>query len=858
MGDRDRGFDAFASYATDPDYRTVRVVERFLESLHTRGGVRKAKLAPLRICVDGSDFSLPKIDRGGADDPVHAILKSYLAVSAHLILFCSRGAATSSRVDQELAFFLEQGRAEDILCVVTEGADPVGHPEEIFSRRAIDAGLHRVPWYDVRGLRGPAAKGWVKVRDAEDEMVRLAAHLWSETAGAIYPSWQRARARTRRLTTLAVSLITAAALAGGAALMYVNSDRYAATQVMTHRPAGVAPTPNRVAALAASGAFEEAERDIAEMTDSGNQALALFRLANEMAASHPEQAKALYRRVLTIGKIGYGNVSKADVIVHSILAGVERPSIDAFIKRLDPLIDSPVVGWAVEDLAKRGRIDDAVSLAGDDPGTLLLAARAVADREHAYRVLRRVETISPPVPTPAETDPTSTALDFSYQGFNSSVLVDDYLTIDRPDDAIRVARAAGASTAPIGAHLIRKGEIARGMALIEDPGEAAKTLLEAGRLEDAEPSIAKVVQPYARAELLTTLAAKQIANDEKAKAKVSLEQASKLEPGSISKLTVRIASAWAAIGEPKRGAEMLRSALRAMEPGVLHPGAEDLVVELAKIGFVDDAVLFAEKLFEDRRLSAREGILEVLVARRGLDAALAAAKDDVERHYVLKTQMEAAVSRGDDAGLLIVLEKMQPTDDGTPEIPLLDTVRKLIGAGRLEVAARVAASTTDSWLADACHEELATAWAKRASGRAAVATANRVKQPLRRACAVARVAAELAQRNVTSEVQDAARQAASIVRTTNDANDRNRYLECVGTGLVGAHEINLALDLAKSINGDSVRDAILTAVTADLARRGEYKRAKAVAEDIREGRSRDEALNVIIAATAGKQAPTSP
>ena len=52
-------FDAFASYATDPDRDIVRNVAAFLEGLHENPLLPELYRHPLRICVH-QDFKLPK------------------------------------------------------------------------------------------------------------------------------------------------------------------------------------------------------------------------------------------------------------------------------------------------------------------------------------------------------------------------------------------------------------------------------------------------------------------------------------------------------------------------------------------------------------------------------------------------------------------------------------------------------------------------------------------------------------------------------------------------------------------------------------------------------------------------------
>src|SRR4051812_25902242 len=58
--------DVFLSYARTPDAAVAREVDRVLESFHETvrqgGALGKEVLRPLRVCIDGSDFSLPPPD----------------------------------------------------------------------------------------------------------------------------------------------------------------------------------------------------------------------------------------------------------------------------------------------------------------------------------------------------------------------------------------------------------------------------------------------------------------------------------------------------------------------------------------------------------------------------------------------------------------------------------------------------------------------------------------------------------------------------------------------------------------------------------------------------------------------------
>jgi hypothetical protein len=69
-------YDAFASYATDPDRDLVRDVEDFIESLHDDPLMPAEFRSPLELCVDGRDFRIPKSKRDSqqADDLMRSVV----------------------------------------------------------------------------------------------------------------------------------------------------------------------------------------------------------------------------------------------------------------------------------------------------------------------------------------------------------------------------------------------------------------------------------------------------------------------------------------------------------------------------------------------------------------------------------------------------------------------------------------------------------------------------------------------------------------------------------------------------------------------------------------------------------------
>jgi tetratricopeptide (TPR) repeat protein len=236
---RDYFYRGFVSYSTEPDYDLARTVESFIESFHLRSGIRRLRLERLEICRDGSDFKLPSRQGEqllGPGSRIRSILDGYLDQSMYLIVLCSRRAATSPYVKYEIEHFLQSHPSDDVLTVITEGESPSQKPEEVLPQELIAAGILERPWYDLREQRARKSPNWRGVRDFEEELVRLAAHLHGDSAGRIYPAWQRAEERKRKLRM--ASALFAALLVMGAlgAYLWTRTDRYLMTRIYREAP----------------------------------------------------------------------------------------------------------------------------------------------------------------------------------------------------------------------------------------------------------------------------------------------------------------------------------------------------------------------------------------------------------------------------------------------------------------------------------------------------------------------------------------------------------------------------------------------------------------------------------------------
>jgi len=312
-------FDAFLSYSTQGDYRISRQVEAFLERFHTvisRSGV---ELPALRVCRDGSDFRQVMSSGHGPDDAIWLRIQASLAASRHVIVLCSPESAASQWVDRELRWALTNKEPGAILLAVTAGDDPAAHPEGIIPAAAIEAGLHRSQlWYDLRQWRGLGSE---RIRDAEDELVRLALDLLDrphDSQPDIATIWQREdlkrRRRTLRLATAALSVVT---LALGMAAWQFDRARTRAAESRASSLVRVANALREESPLVAALLFAEVDGDGApnDVLDVGYTLLDQeFPLARLRGHRHKIVAGILAddQTVRTIDQSGHVRIAAAD------------------------------------------------------------------------------------------------------------------------------------------------------------------------------------------------------------------------------------------------------------------------------------------------------------------------------------------------------------------------------------------------------------------------------------------------------------------------------------------------------------------------------------------------------------------
>ncbi|MEO1369747.1 MAG: hypothetical protein AAFX50_21405, partial [Acidobacteriota bacterium] len=231
-GDRDGGpeptkaeetflFDAFFSYATDPDRGLVRDTEAFLEALHRDPLVAPEHRRALEICVDGSDFVKPRRRAPATapgSDPVFDLITSYMAQSARLVVFVGDRTRDHEWLNRELAWWLGERGPESVQLILTHGEDPA--PEHWMPEPAARAEFGVDMWFDFRGGRRSTSGGRA-VRLFEEERLRLAALISGPAVSAsdIIKGWKirdalsRRRKRRLRALTAAAFLIALTLLA---------------------------------------------------------------------------------------------------------------------------------------------------------------------------------------------------------------------------------------------------------------------------------------------------------------------------------------------------------------------------------------------------------------------------------------------------------------------------------------------------------------------------------------------------------------------------------------------------------------------------------------------------------------------
>jgi WD40 repeat protein len=233
-------YDAFASYATDPDRDLVRDVEDFVESLHRDRLLSREFREELKVCVDGQDFRIPRPD---SSDPktfeqiLRKVVRECQESSRCLLVFSGSDTSSHPWINAEIEWWREQPGFGPIFFVLTHGqlGNYLGENGSTAYRKAAEnllpdaltrdrRGLNEL-WFDLRGyhsrsgwrrwrrsllartLRAESRK-WNIVRDYNEERFKLATQILALrlekdlSKEDVLPKWKsawRLKQRLRRL-----------------------------------------------------------------------------------------------------------------------------------------------------------------------------------------------------------------------------------------------------------------------------------------------------------------------------------------------------------------------------------------------------------------------------------------------------------------------------------------------------------------------------------------------------------------------------------------------------------------------------------------------------------------------------------
>lgn len=262
-------YDAFLSYSTSADYRLVRRVQAFAERIHTLRAPETLALRELKLCVDGSDFSVsesrvlpPELHAAVQvlDDPKRRVVADRMARSRSMVIFCPGKSFHGDWMRWELEWFLAHRPDGGVFLAATGGNDPWGQPSDHFPSEIIAAGLHDKRFgYDLRGLRPRAARRFANVRDAEEEIVRLSADLMGKAAREVLPHWQRSERRRAQRVALIAILVAMVTIALAVAA-WIMRDRAVTARALAERRARIAVARQLAAQTRTGGGPQAAVR----------------------------------------------------------------------------------------------------------------------------------------------------------------------------------------------------------------------------------------------------------------------------------------------------------------------------------------------------------------------------------------------------------------------------------------------------------------------------------------------------------------------------------------------------------------------------------------------------------------------
>jgi WD40 repeat protein len=232
-------FDAFASYANYPDRAVVRDVEAFLESLHRNRLVEPQYRRALELCVDGSDFRIPRAltehaEGGEPGDAVFGLIVAHMQRCRLFVLFVGPESCRHPWVNREVEWWLENRGEDSLLVAVTHGHNPQAERELTFPAAVRARKLDQRVWFDLRGFSARVRRDAAAVRDYQEERLRLAAAIMGPEVSAndLLKGWKLAATKLRRRNALlggvaAAAAVGAVATAGWALTRSAESNKEA-------------------------------------------------------------------------------------------------------------------------------------------------------------------------------------------------------------------------------------------------------------------------------------------------------------------------------------------------------------------------------------------------------------------------------------------------------------------------------------------------------------------------------------------------------------------------------------------------------------------------------------------------------
>lgn len=254
-------YDAFASYATDPDAELVRALESVVEGFHRREGLPTEMRQEIELCVDGRDFAFPRRVQGRDESgSIFDIVIGYMRKCRALIVLSGPLSKHHPWINKEVQWWLDNRPKDPIYFCLTHGRSP--DPTESYPPALKGRGWDDLPIsFDLRKYHSSAfwrglapsflarertielqkslAEGWQSVRPFGEEAARIAARLLADKSGgqisldAIEAAWQQQEIRDRRKRRVLRSIGAAAAVIAGVLLWRASEEVGAAEKLAT-------------------------------------------------------------------------------------------------------------------------------------------------------------------------------------------------------------------------------------------------------------------------------------------------------------------------------------------------------------------------------------------------------------------------------------------------------------------------------------------------------------------------------------------------------------------------------------------------------------------------------------------------